>query len=123
MVNGFIRTAVSVAYSGAVSVAAFVLPFAAMAAPVADGQSVAVRYSDLDLTTNAGTQALQTRIDHAARAVCGSADVRDLLGMHEVQHCRQVALSSAAPQVEVAIAQARNGRAFAANDVKVSPIR
>ena len=122
MVNGFIRTAASVAYSGAVSVAAFVLPFAAMAAPP-DGQSVVVRYSDLDLTTNVGTQMLQTRINHAARAVCGDADTRDLLGMHEVQHCRKVALGSAAPQVEVAIAQARNGRAFAANDVKVSPIR
>lgn len=123
MVNAFIRTAVSVAYSGAVSVAAFVLPFAAMAAPVADGQSVAVRYSDLDLTTNVGTHTLQTRINHAARTVCGNADIRDLLGMADVQHCRQVALNSAAPQVEVAIAQARTGRAFAANDVRVSPIR
>ncbi len=118
MVNRFVRKAVSVAFS----VAAFALPFTAMAAPP-EGQSVAVRYGDLDLTTNVGTQTLQTRIHRAARVVCGSADIRDLLGMSDVQHCRQVALSGAAPQVEVAIAQARNGQAFAANDVKVSPIR
>ncbi len=122
MVNRFIRKAVSVAFSGAVSVAAFALPFAAMAAP-SGGQSVAVRYTDLNLASDAGTRTLQARIDRAARAVCGSADIRDLSAMSEIQNCRQVALNSAAPQVEVAIAQARNGRAFAANDVKVSPLR
>ena len=122
MVNGFIRTAVSVAFSGAISVAAFALPFAAMAAP-SSGQSVAVRYADLDLTSNVGAQTLQTRIDRAAHAVCGSADIRDLPAMSDVQQCRQVALSGAAPQVEVAIAQARTGRAYAANDVRVSALR
>ena len=122
MVNGFIRTAVSLAFSGAVSVAAVALPTTAMAAPWG-GQSVAVRYADLDLTSDVGAQTLQTRISRAARAVCGSADIRDLPAMGDVQHCRQVALSGAAPQVEVAIAQARNGRAYAANDVKVSALR
>jgi len=121
MVNRIIRTVVSVAFSGAAPVAALILPSAAMAAP--EGQSVLVRYADLDLTSSRGTQALQARIDRAARAVCGSADIRDLRAMSDVQHCRQVALSGAAPQVEVAIAQARSGRTYAANEVRISALR
>ncbi len=118
MVNGHIRTAVSVAFS----LVAFGVPAAAIAG-TPDGLSVAVHYSDLDLTTDTGTQALQARIDRAARAVCGSADLRDLRGMSEVQQCRAVALNSAAPQVEVVIAQARSGRAYASNDVRVAALR
>lgn len=122
MVNGIFRTAVSVAFSGAISVAAFALPTTAMAAP-ADGQHGVVRYADLDLTSDTGAHMLQTRIDRAARAVCGSADIRDLPAMSDVARCRQVAVSGATPQAEIAIAQARTGRAYAANDVRVSALR
>ncbi len=125
MVNGIIRAAVSVAFSGAFSLAAFAVPAAAIAG-TPDGLSVAVHYNDLDLTSDAGAQALQTRINRAARVVCGSADTRDLRMISEIQQCRQVALNSAAPQVEVAIAQARSGRAYAADankDVRVAALR
>lgn len=121
MVNGIIRTAVSVAFSGAVSVAAVALPTAAMAAPSGE-QSVLVRYADLDLASDTGAHMLQARIERAAHAVCGSADIHDLAAMSDLHNCRRGALSSAAPQVEVAIAQARNGRAYAANDVRVSAL-
>lgn len=124
MVNGLVRTAVSVAFSSAFSLAALGVSSAAIAAtPTADGLSVAVHYGDLDLTTDAGTRALQARIARAARTVCGSADQRDLPEVGAVQQCRHVALDSAAPQVEVAIAQARSGKAYASNDVRVAALR
>lgn len=37
----------------------------------ADTETVAVRYSDLDLTTDAGRNELDNRLDKAAREVCG----------------------------------------------------
>ena len=122
MVNGYLRTAVSVAFSGAVSLAAFAFPATAMAG-TPDGLSAAVHYGDLDLTSAAGARELQGRVDRAARAVCGTADIRDLGAVAQRDACRQVALASAAPQVEVAIAQAHNGKAYASNDVRVAVLR
>ncbi|RIV89045.1 UrcA family protein [Aurantiacibacter zhengii] len=46
---------------------------AVLAAPVsaAEAESVAVRYSDLDLSTQAGQAALERRLHRAAEEVCG----------------------------------------------------
>ncbi len=46
---------------------------AMLAAPVsaAEGESVAVRYADLDLSTQEGQSALERRLNHAAEQVCG----------------------------------------------------
>ena len=46
------------------------------AASAAAGTSVAVKYSDLDLSTRAGQQKLERRIDSAAREACGMDEVR-----------------------------------------------
>jgi len=54
--------------------ATFLVPAAAMAASPA-GASVAVRYKDLDLNTEAGQKELENRLDKAARDVCGIDDV------------------------------------------------
>ena len=48
----------------------------ALAAPAAAGTSVGVKYSDLDLSTRAGQQKLERRIDSAARVACGMDEVR-----------------------------------------------
>jgi UrcA family protein len=46
------------------------------AAPAAAGTSVAVKYADLDLSTRAGQQKLERRIDSAARSACGMDQVQ-----------------------------------------------
>jgi len=96
----------------------------AFAAPAADGMSRTVRFGDLDLSTDAGAAALHSRIEYAATAVCGGgADQRDLTQVRVVNACREVAMASAEPQVQLALANARNGRQLAANDMKVTARR
>ncbi|MDB5737930.1 MAG: UrcA family protein [Sphingomonas bacterium] len=90
----------------------------ALAAPAR--QSTIVRTADLDLATNTGEQALRTRIARAVSVVCGDVDQRDLNAMASMTACRAIAMANAAPQMEVAIANAHNGKAYAANNVKVA---
>ncbi|WP_019833172.1 UrcA family protein [Sphingomonas sp. PR090111-T3T-6A] len=111
MVTRFVHTSVSVALSAASALAA-----PALAAPVADGQSAIVHIADLNLATDAGIQTLHTRVAHAAKKVCGAPDARDLSAVRQSDACRQVALESAAPQVQLAIADARQGKALAMAD-------
>jgi UrcA family protein len=91
----------------------------ALAAP--ETQSKVVRFADLDLTTQAGEQALRGRIARAAALVCGEADLRDLRATSLIDACRVSAMANAAPQMQVAIANARNGKAYAVNTVKIAP--
>lgn len=114
MATKFIRLATSLALSAAV------LGGPALAQPAADGNSATVRTADLDLSTDAGAAALHSRVVRAAGTVCGTADQRDLAAMDSVMACRKVAMASAAPQVELALAAAHSNRAYAANDVKVT---
>ncbi len=110
----FIRFAASLALSAAL------LSGPALARPVADCGSAAVRTADLDLATDAGAATLHSRVVHAAAVVCGDTDQRDLGAVSRMMACRRIAMASAAPQIELALAAARNGRAYAANDVKVT---
>ncbi|MDH7638837.1 UrcA family protein [Sphingomonas oryzagri] len=101
--------------------AALLLSAPAFAAPAADGMSTTVRFADLDLATDAGVARLHSRIARAANAVCGGdVDQRNLSLMNSVAACRQVALASAEPQVQLAMASARGDRQLAVNDVKVA---
>ncbi|PXA83314.1 UrcA family protein [Nostoc sp. 3335mG] len=103
------------------ALAAALVSAPAFAAPAADGMSATVRFGDLDLSTDAGAAALHSRIAYAARAVCGGdADQHDLNRLAAMESCRQVAMASAAPQMQLALANARNGRQLAANDVKIT---
>ena len=105
----------------AFALAATLISAPSLAAPAPDGMSTAVRFGDLDLTTDAGAAALHARVARAARAVCGGdVDQRDLGMMNGVLACRQVAMASAEPQVQLAMASARGGRQLAVNDVKVA---
>jgi len=103
------------------ALAAALVSAPAFAAPAADGMSRSVHFADLDLSTDAGAAALHNRVRYAARMVCGGdVDQRDLTRVNVVEACRKVAMASAEPQVQLALAGARDGRQLAANDVKIA---
>lgn len=70
----------------------------AAAAP-ADVNAVHVNYRDLDLATEAGSQALYTRISQAAHKVCAVSDIRDLTALAQSDSCERAAVSHAVRQV------------------------
>lgn len=73
------------------------LTHAATKAPAAS--AVTVRYADLDLGSEAGSAALYARLQSAARAVCGTSDIRDLGQFAAVQACQKVAIAHAVHEV------------------------
>jgi UrcA family protein len=56
--------------------AAAALGAAAVFAAPAAAETVGVKYADLDLSTKAGQDQLERRIDSAARAACGMDEIR-----------------------------------------------
>lgn len=100
----------------------FILPLialAAVAAPAAaETVTVRIAYGDVDVTSAEGRAALETRINAQLRKACTTeaagrfAFGRTVVDSKCVAEARTVALA----EVErVAAAEARNGRAFAAN--------
>ncbi len=79
----------------------------------AETHSVTVRYTDLDLKTDAGAAALHARIAQAARAACGPIDSRSLAEAERVNACRTGALAAATPAAEMAVASARIAGTYA----------
>ena len=68
----------------------------ALAEPVTQDFNVSiVRTADLDLSTQAGRKALDHRLVHAAREVCGTASDVDLAGQNKVRACRENVLTDA----------------------------
>lgn len=61
--------------------------------------SIAVKYSDLDLATDAGAHALYSRIATAARAVCPDANIRDLSAFANNRECQSEAIARAVRDV------------------------
>jgi UrcA family protein len=85
----------------------------ACAAPVAaETVTVAVPYGDLDLTKEAGRDALDARLERATRRVCGIAPVRDLQQMAGYRACIVAARESTREQVALAL-NAANARRVA----------
>lgn len=58
-----------------------------------------VAYSDLNLSTPQGSQALYARIVAAATQVCQPEDIRDLQAMYAVKSCRAEAIAQAVREV------------------------
>lgn len=84
------------------ALAAVLLSGAAQAAEV-ETTSVAVSYSDLDLTTDAGQATLDARISAAVKKVCAKPGViRDIKAMTAWADCRDGAAASAFEQVGAA---------------------
>jgi len=71
----------------------------AHAAPAADAPSVKVKYSDLNLSTEQGSQALYARLEAAARAVCTPGSIRDLHAVAAASACRTQAIEKAVRDV------------------------
>lgn len=68
----------------------------ALAQTSASLPSVAVKYTDLNIGSRAGAQALLKRIEAAANTVCGGApDIRQLNQMASFEACRRSAVANA----------------------------
>jgi UrcA family protein len=75
--------------------------------------SIQVRYADLNLATDTGTNALYHRIAAAARLVCPQADIRDLPAMAASKRCQAEAVAQAvrdvnSPQLAMVLATHTN---------------
>jgi UrcA family protein len=68
---------------------------AAMPAAAQAPTTVVVKYGDLDLTRPAGREALQTRLDSAAKRVCGVLGHPDLRTKQMARECRSAAIDQA----------------------------
>ena len=78
----------------------------------ASGADVAVsivRTADLDLSSQAGRRALDARLAHAAREVCGTASDVDLEGKNKARACRAAVLADARSQGEQLAQRGGNG--------------
>jgi len=73
-------------------------------------RSIAISYSDLDLGSAAGRDALDGRIRQAIRQVCGTASPADLRGQNRVDDCREELAERAAVQRDVALASVSRSR-------------
>ncbi len=87
-----IRNTLLAAFAGMIAVAP------AAASPSAPATHI-VRYSDLDLTKEAGRATLDRRIDHAVRTVCGSASSASLQEKLSMGKCYATARASAKAQL------------------------
>ncbi len=73
-------------------------------AMAAETVTVEVPYADLDLTTEAGQDSLETRISAAIKVVCAKPDMRVLKAAAAWQSCKTSAASDASEQLEKSIA-------------------
>jgi UrcA family protein len=93
---------------------------AAVPAAAADrDDSAQVRIDDLDLANPSDQQRLDRRVSAAARRICATG-ARNLAAITAENRCIALALESAAPQAERAIALARSNRRLAQIDLAVS---
>lgn len=81
------------------SAVAVALSSIAAAPAAAQDSQIVVSYSDLDLTTTAGVQTLDQRLEAGVKAVCGRPDVRDLKSGIAYTQCRDAAMTSAHEQL------------------------
>jgi UrcA family protein len=86
----------------------------AIGAPIEDvALSEAVRYDDLDLTTDRGIHRLHERISDTARQLCRRLDETHPIAVSDSPPCYRTAMENAAPMAIAAIdranAQAQNG--------------
>jgi len=71
-----------------------------------DGPRVAVSYGDLDLTSEAGIETLDRRLDRAVKRVCGSASITELQAQRQIKECRAITWNAVRSERDFAIARA-----------------
>jgi UrcA family protein len=74
---------------------------------VAETVSVPVSFAGLDLTSTAGQDALNNRVNQAVRTICGTPDLRDLAAVSASHKCTTATLAQARPRVAIAIASSQ----------------
>src|ERR1700742_67815 len=91
--------AAAVAASAAAAMASAATPVANVSYSSDNVPSIAVRYDDLNLSTEQGTRQLYQRIKSAAREVCPVALSRDLTAIASSEHCQSKAIAQAVQAV------------------------
>lgn len=88
------------------------------------GTTERVSYADLDLTSRAGVEALDRRLDRAVKRVCGYAPVTPLNQQRRIAACVDDTWDSIQPQRHGAIAKAteRRNTDFAQNASRETPV-
>ena len=61
---------------------------------------VAVRYTEAELAKETQRQALEARVESAAREACGQADIRNLALRRAERECRAIAIARAMAEIE-----------------------
>lgn len=97
----------------------------AIAAPAMASETInrsrEVRHGDLDLATSAGAKRLEARLGSAIAKVCDSgAPINDLVAMRSEDRCRKATWSNVRPQLDLAVARARSGKALASAEIAVT---
>jgi UrcA family protein len=90
-----LTTAVLTALTACVAI----VPSLAHARDAHDPAAVTVRYTDLNLATDAGNATLYARLESAARKVCAPSDIRDLGQMAAASTCQHQAIARAVQNV------------------------
>lgn len=74
------------------------------------GETISVRYSDLNLATEEGQRVLERRLDNAARQVCQMDDVRvgTRIRSRASEQCYKETRETLARQIATVTAQGRN---------------
>ena len=95
--------------------------YAGAVAAATPTQSVTVHFGDLNLHSEAGVQALYSRIQAATRVVCAPEPAGDRLAMLQFKACRGEALSNAVAQVgSPALAALHRSKAGGAAPVRMA---
>lgn len=83
----------------------------AIAAPAIAGESITVEYKDLDLTTKAGQQTLDNRLDSAAKQVCGMNEQRTgtRIASRSARECYDSAKTQLNDQIAALVAKEARG--------------
>ncbi len=105
----------------AVAIALMAAPASVQAAPANATEFEAdVAHDDLDLSTREGVARLDERVRTKARQMCANGG-RDSASVRLERECRDSALAAAAPEIRVAIANARADRVRLAENAPASP--
>lgn len=86
----------TIAFAAAIAAA---VSSVAIPAAAQDVVQVEVSYSDLDVASPAGVQALSARLEATADTICARPDNRDIKSMAVWQECKETAVQSGVEQL------------------------
>lgn len=111
----FTRTATKALLASAAAGFATFMLMPAAHAEIGAPRTMKVRYSDLNLSTDAGKAQLDRRISYATEVVCGPADTLSYNSMKDVGACQSFAVGNAHRAVVTVLAERKGEIRVAAN--------